>query len=248
HDMDMLQWLVGSECVKVSSDGSLAYFRKENAPEGATARCADGCQVEHDCPYSAFKWYYNTSNEFPAKVATLRPDLDDRMQAIKEGPYGRCVYHCDNDVVDHQVATLLFDNGVTVAFTMTGLTLENKRTFAIMGTLGEIVGDDRRNELEVRMFAGKSERIVPAAAKGGHQGADSGIMRDFVRMGGAEGWEVANGKGSGMAARNKTSADVSARSHLIAFALEHSRVTGQAVNMRDYVEQIRTGALDETKM
>jgi predicted dehydrogenase len=55
HDMDMLQWLVNGECVKVSSFGSLSYFNEKNAPEGSTARCTDGCKVEHECSVFSIK-------------------------------------------------------------------------------------------------------------------------------------------------------------------------------------------------
>jgi hypothetical protein len=33
--------------------GDLKWFKKENAPEGSTDRCTDGCKVERECLYSA---------------------------------------------------------------------------------------------------------------------------------------------------------------------------------------------------
>jgi predicted dehydrogenase len=227
HDMDMLQWLVNGECVKVSSFGDLSYFKEENAPEGSTDRCTDGCKVEHDCPYSALKWYLNEKDEWPGNVVTLEPKRELRMKALKEGPYGRCVYRCDNDVVDHQVVNLLFDNDVTVAFTMSAFTNEISRTFKIMGTKGEIRGDHHKNEIEIKHFSGKREKIYPERVQGGHDGADTLIMRDFIK-------QVQNSE----ADKVKTSGMVSAKSHLIAFAAEHSRVSGKTVVFKDYVNEL----------
>ncbi|TVY11322.1 Gfo/Idh/MocA family protein [Paenibacillus cremeus] len=227
HDMDMLQWLVGGECVQVSSFGSLTHFTEANAPEGSTVRCTDGCKVEHECLYSALKLYYHDKDEWPAKVVALEPNREARLKALKEGPYGRCVYHCDNDVVDHQVANLLFDNEVTVAFTMTAFTNEINRTFKIMGTTGEIRGNHKRNEIEIHHFSGKRQVITPERVAGGHDGADTLIMRDFIKQ--------VNRRSTG-----RTSAMVSAKSHLIAFAVEHSRVTGKTVVLEDYINGLKS--------
>jgi predicted dehydrogenase len=226
HDMDMLQWLVNSQCVKVSSFGSLTHFTSANAPEGSTLRCTDGCDVEHECPYSALKLYYNDKDDWPARVVALEPNREARLKALQEGPYGRCVYHCDNDVVDHQVANLLFDNEVTVAFTMTAFTNEISRTFKIMGTAGEIRGNHKRNELEINYFSGKRQVIHPERVEGGHEGADTLIMRDFIR-------QVRSQSAS------RTSAMESARSHLITFATEHSRLTGKTVVIEDYIRELK---------
>src|SRR5690625_728733 len=130
HDMDMIQWLVGEQCTKVSSFGSLSYFNEKYAPEGSTKRCID-CAVEHECPYSAFKWYYNDKDQWPVNTVEPSTDLAKRLKAITEGPYGICVYRSDNNVVDHQVVNLEFESGATVAFTMSAFTKEQGRTFQI---------------------------------------------------------------------------------------------------------------------
>jgi predicted dehydrogenase len=228
HDMDMLQWLIGGECEQVSSFGSLSYFTEANAPEGSTARCTDGCKVEHECPYSALKWYHNEKDQWPQNVVTLEPKLELRMKALKEGPYGRCVYRCDNDVVDHQVVNLRFNNDVTVAFTMSAFSHDVSRTFKIMGTTGELKGHSKRNEIEIIHFSGKRELIRPQTVEGGHGGADTMIMREFIQ-------QVASNNVQG----GKTSAMVSAHSHMIVFAAEHSRATGQTVVVEDYIQDLK---------
>jgi predicted dehydrogenase len=148
------------------------------------------------------------------------------MKAIQEGPYGRCVFRCDNDVVDHQVVNLEFENDVTVSFSMSGFTKNMDRTFKIMGTLGEIRGTRDLNEIEINYFNGKVERYYPEKVAGGHHGSDTLIMRDFIA-------QVRKGDLQG-----KTSAAESARSHMIAFAAEHSRVTGLTIDLDEYIEQI----------
>lgn len=227
HDMDMLAWLIGTECKSVSSYGSLTYFKKENAPEGAALRCLDGCKVENECPYSAAKWYLHDRDEWPANVITADSSLASRLKAIQEGPYGRCVYHCDNDVVDHQVVNLLFENEVTVSFTMTAFTKDICRHFKIMGTKGEIIGNDAKNELLINYFFGQTEMVHPATVKGGHMGSDTKIMADFIQR--------VNEKNHS----SLTSARASAQSHMIAYAAEESRVTGKTISLEEYVANLK---------
>ncbi|XP_078679378.1 putative oxidoreductase YteT [Branchiostoma floridae x Branchiostoma belcheri] len=113
HDIDLIgYWLSGSRCVKVSSFGSLMHFRPENKPAGAGSRCVD-CQVENTCPYSAKKIYQERVKQgltdFPvSQVCPQEPvDVENLTEALRTGPYGRCVYECDNDVVSNQVHVFL---------------------------------------------------------------------------------------------------------------------------------------------
>ncbi|XP_067873330.1 2,7-anhydro-N-acetylneuraminate hydratase isoform X4 [Heterodontus francisci] len=107
HDIDIINSLVGKRCIKVSSFGSLSHFTKDNKPEGAAARCLD-CAVEKCCPYSAKKLYLegvkNGEKGWPISVICegSNVDIESVTKALREGPYGRCVYECDNDVVTHQ--------------------------------------------------------------------------------------------------------------------------------------------------
>lgn len=231
HDMDMLQWLIDDECVKVSSFGSLSYFREENAPAGSTARCTDGCAVEPTCEYSALKWYYNDSDSWPARVVSATPTPEARLKALREGPYGRCVWRCDNDVVDHQVVNLEFRGGATVAFTMAAFTKECDRTFKIMGTKAELRGHSEKGEIEVIPFDGGPKRTYTPEqrAEGGHGGGDRLIMQHFAEL--LEAGAVTGGRTSGV---------VSANSHLIAFAAEKSRVEERIVRMDEYRKSLQS--------
>ena len=224
HDMDILLWMTDSHCTKVSSFGSLGHFRVESAPEGAPEFCLDGCPHAESCPYDAERIYLRDKGvHVPVirKVVSLENTDDSVREALRSGPYGRCVYHCDNDVVDHQVVNLEFENGVTASFTMCAFTWEGSRTVKIMGALGQITGDVEENEIQVVSFATGNKtvyRLNTDAA--GHSGGDAGFMRDVVRQMQTDG-----------AYAGRTNIAQSIESHLIALAAEESRVTGKTIWM-----------------
>jgi predicted dehydrogenase len=228
HDIDLIHWLLDSDLEKVSSFGSLSYFNEQNAPAGSVSRCTDGCLVEKDCPFSAIKWYYNDKKTFVQNAICVEQTKEARLKAIQTGPYGRCVYRCDNDVVDHQVVNFQFANGVTVAFTLSGLSYENTRTFKIMGTEGEIRGHLEKNELEVTRFNGDREIIRPASSESGHSGGDEGIMNYFVQ----KIREIHSGG-------RPDSVKEAVKGHLSVFAAEHSRITGKTVKLDEYVAELK---------
>ncbi|MFC5404076.1 Gfo/Idh/MocA family protein [Cohnella soli] len=235
HDMDILQWLVEEDCTKVSSFGSLMHFRKESAPEGAPPRCLDGCPVQITCPYYAPRMYIERDDWVGAvlrSVVSNDPSDEGVLNALKDGPYGRCVYHCDNDVVDHQVVNLEFENGVTVAFTMSAFTFEGGRSVKLMGTRGQIRADMDRNVIEVTSFVTReTETINLETDAAGHGGGDTNIMRDFVRLVRSDGKE-----------KGRTGARESVQSHLIAFAAEKSRVEGRTISMPEYIKGLKQEA------
>ena len=213
HDMDIILWLMGSTCTKVQSFGSLKHFTSANAPEGAAKRCLDGCPHVETCPYSAPKLYLDMERTgWPVDVITTDMSLEGRRKALEEGPYGRCVYHCDNDVVDRQVVNLEFENGAVATFTMTGLSADFFRELKIFGTEGQIRANMGTKEIVLHRF-GEEPKIIPVdmgLEASGHGGGDYSIMADFLRIL-REGGE------------SRSSAEVSLQSHLICFAAERSR-------------------------
>ena len=234
HDMDILLWLANSDCTSVTSFGSLLHFHKGNAPEGAPERCLDGCPIADTCPYYAPRIYRNGDTSWPASVVSADPSPEARLRALRDGPYGRCVYRCDNNVVDHQVVNAQFDNQVTASFTLSGFTEHNTRTIRITGTEGEIHGHLERGEIMVHRFSAKHVETLQITEKTmGHSGGDKGIMRDFVRV-------VGNNHVKPSA--SLTSAEVSVQSHLMAFAAEESRRNGSVVHMPSYREQLSISA------
>ncbi|MFC5800105.1 Gfo/Idh/MocA family protein [Streptomyces formicae] len=187
HDLDWLQYVIGSPPARVSSFGRLSHFTAANRPADAADRCTD-CSVEAHCPYSARRLYGGMLDRgehvWPLSVVVddfTPPALDE---ALRTGPYGRCVYACDNDVVDHQVVAMEFPGGATATFTMTAFTeLTNRRT-RIFGTRGELTGDGET--IRVYDFLTRTEETVTPTghgemtAAGGHGGGDAGLMDAFV--------------------------------------------------------------------
>ena len=213
HDMDIILWLMGKDCKRVQSFGSLRHFNAENAPEGAPERCLDGCPHAESCPYYAPALYLDMDRTgWPVDVITTDLSEEGRRKALEEGPYGRCVYRCDNDVVDRQVVNLEFDGGAVAAFTMTGLSADFSRQLKIFGTRGQIEADMGTGEIVLQRFGEEKQRIPmdTGTEASGHGGGDFGIMRDFLHI-------LRHG------GESRSSAEISLQSHLICFAAERSR-------------------------
>ena len=227
HDMDLLVWLAGSRCESIASFGDLTYFRAENAPDGAAERCCD-CPLKDACRFSAYRCYLPVAGEWPAAVLTEDQSEEGLREAIRTGPYGRCVYHCDNNVCDHMVSILQFANGVTATFNLSGFTNKMTRTLKIMGEDGEIRASEAENIIEITRFAGngverfESEIIRPEISSSGHSGGDSGIVADFLGL--------LEGRKNGSA----TDIHESVESHMMACAAEESRCTGQIVRIEEF--------------
>ncbi len=236
HDMDIFHWLVGKPCVAVSSFGSLTHFKPSEAPEGATERCTEECPAYHTCPYSVESCYIEPARQgnfsWPIDVVTQIPTMEALGENLKSGPYGRCVYHCDNDVVDHQVVNLLFEGGATLSFTMCAFTSGNSwgRGTYIMGTKGEIIGDSGKDRIEVNVFRGASkvyENVTSETDGFGHGGGDYGITRDLIAL----------TEGGGSSA-SMTDIDETLESHVIALAAEESRsLGGVLVKTADFIKR-----------
>ncbi|MFD5720542.1 Gfo/Idh/MocA family protein [Streptomyces sp. NPDC127036] len=222
HDIDWLQYVLGQPPVRVSSFGRLSHFRPENRPEGAADRCLD-CAVEPDCPYSARREYGDrlARGEHHWPLSVLLDDFTPEAleTALREGPYGRCVYACDNDVVDHQVVSMEFASGATATFTMTAFTEQADRRTRIFGTRGELRGDGEN--VSVYDFLTRTEEAVDLGrvggmdAAGGHGGGDAGLMDAFVAA-------VAT-KNPGLV---KSGPRESLTSHLTVLAAERARHAG----------------------
>lgn len=235
HDMDLLVWLSDSSCRQVSSFGNLTWFKEENAPKGAARRCLDGCPVKDTCPYDAEKIYISNpdtgvryKNGWPANTFAVPPTEENVRKELKAGPYGRCVYYCDNNVVDHQVVNLQMENDITVTFSMCAFSAKCSRMIKVMGTLGEIEGSIDENKIYYTPF-GQETQVIDLTSFtddfSGHGGGDVRMVKQFADY-------VMTGKRTD----SITDLDISLESHLIALAAEESRKRqGKSISIREFM-------------
>lgn len=223
HDIDYIAYLIGKDkpCQRVSSFGHLSHFTRANAPAGSPERCTDGCPVEPTCPYSAIKTYVQVENRawWPAAVCSHDHSAEAHLAAIRTGPYGRCVYRCDNDVVDHQVVCMEFAQDVTATFTMTAFTQGGGRKLRIHGDKGELLFDESR--ITVKTFGDNNvQELIIGRESGGHGGGDNRVVREWLQA-------LHSRDDSGIVAN----AQESLRTHAIVFAAERSRREGRTITI-----------------
>ena len=239
HDMDYIRWLADSPCVSLASFGGLSTFSAEHAPAGAGRFCMADCpdEVRARCPYDAEKIYLTgvhgfdqTGDSWPQNVVVSEPTREKLVQALQDGPYGRCVYHCDNDVFDHQTVLMQFENGIKATFTTSAFSPNIYRTIKITGTEGELTGNLEEDQILLRRF-GEADQLYDLSAKKsefkGHGGGDAGLANAFVTL-------VEEG-GEGL-----TSVDASVESHAMALAAHESALAeGRTILLKDYIEAHR---------
>ena len=233
HDIDIIQWLIDKECTRVSSFGSTGYFNEAHAPEGAPERCLEGCPAADTCPFNAEKVYVkSTSAWFRCSVTKKITTTDEEIEAAMwTTDYGKCVFRCDNDVVDHQVVNMEFEGGVLASFTMAAFNgWGGSRTIRIMGTKGMLVAKLGDPDIHYDNAAEGTTETIPVIGNtgdntlvGGHGGGDNGIMGTFSYL--------VTDEYDGI---NAATIETSCKNHMIVFAAEEAREKGCVVDVREY--------------
>ena len=225
HDLDLLQDFVGAKCRSVASMGSLAYFKPEFKPEGSADRCTQ-CKYVDTCTYSARRVYVEAwknvgkpANQFPfSLISDAYPTTEAALEkAIAEGPYGRCVFACDNDVVDNQTAIMQFENGVTATLKMEAFVRDGGRDIRFFGTEGELVLCEADGTITLKPYwdASRVWKLTDLTDDlEGHGGGDHRMIDEL--------YEIMTGGCATVA----TSIDESIESHYMALAAEESRLNG----------------------
>lgn len=221
HDIDYINWLFTDQCLRVSSFGSLKYFTPANAPEGSTKRCTDGCTLTDTCPYSAPRNYVNAPlDEWPAREVSRIHTTEEHLNAVKNGPFGLCVWHAGNDVVDHQVVMMEFEGGATATCTLTGYSASNGRRIRLQGTRGEMLFDEAAGIISVKRFADGKDKTIKIDAATTYHPEDQTIVNEWLSS-----------------ILNSTSVTVDAgealRTHAVVFAAEISRLENRKIEMSE---------------
>ncbi|NLT42601.1 MAG: Gfo/Idh/MocA family oxidoreductase [Anaerolineae bacterium] len=239
HDLDFITWMKsGVAPVRVSSFGSNMQFRPEKAPEGAGTRCLVDCPIEGDCLYSARKHYIDHPERWSFYVwAGLEqienPTIEDKIHSLKtDNPFGRCVWKCDNNVVDHQAVMIEFEDGCTATHNMIGGASKPQRSMHLVGTTGELQGVLHDSRFVIRHIDPRpgheySEEVVDVDVKGdmdgafgGHGGGDVRLAADFVNFVRGDECSIAC-----------TNLEDSIRGHLIGFRADVAMEEGKVVDI-----------------
>ena len=228
HDLDLIQDFIGGRCKSVASMGSLAYFKPEFKPEGAADRCVN-CKYVGSCAYSAKRIYVDAwrgmgqpGNAGPFNLITDVCPLTEEalMDAIKTSPYGRCVFACDNNVVDNQTVIMQFENGVTATLKMEAFVKQGGRDIRFFGTEGELELREYEGTITLKKYLGEDTvwKISDLTDDlEGHGGGDHRMIDEL--------YDIMTGKNPQVA----TSIDESIESHYMALAAEESRLNGGAL-------------------
>jgi len=235
HDIDVLQWFIGKKCKRVQSFGSLTYFNEDNAPKGAPTYCAEGCPVGETCYYNAVKLYHDSHDDVWFRSAAAKkydPTDEEIWKAITTTQYGKCVFKCDNDVVDHQVVNMEFEDGCLVSFHMSAFN-EGGRHIRIMGTKGELIGAAGKRMLDFFSFDTREHEEIDTKATvlgetlvSGHGGGDTGIINTL--------YSYLTDK---IGAEGLSEIGISVDNHMITFAAEESRLIGSVVDVDEYTNR-----------
>lgn len=204
HDLDIMMWMMADTKPKqISSFGGKFQFKPENAPKGAGTICMKDCPLVDSCVYSTKRLYIDHPDRWAFYVwdaleGKENITLDDKIALMQsDSPYARCIYKCDNDVVDHQSVMVSFENGATGTHNMVGGSAEPRRSIHIIGTKGEIFGNFEESKFTVLKInpspdAHNEECDVEevdlrvtgdmVGAYGGHGGGDERLAADFVKF------------------------------------------------------------------
>lgn len=179
HDMDILLYLLGNtHCQQISSYGALSIFNRDHYDPATMAPMCVDCPQNESCAFSAPKLY--SSGKIKSVVFDLS-SVDKVRENLGTSPYGRCVYHCDNNVVDHQSTAIKFDNGVTATFNLSAFSAKVNRSLKIMCQFGEIRAIEKPYLIETTDFRTDETTVTELDIRDrGHGGGDKAFVKDFM--------------------------------------------------------------------
>ena len=195
HDMDIMMWLMSPlKPITVSSVGARMQYRSENAPKNSGTYCLDDCPLVDTCQYSAKKLYLEHLGSWEFYVwkeleSVENPTMEQRIEVLRRSDYGRCVYKCDNDVVDHQSVLINFSNGATGTHNMIGGAAAPLRVLKVTGTKGELYGEFESNVIKFTRIDPDNENMyieerldIEDFDLDGHGGGDDNLTADFIKF------------------------------------------------------------------
>lgn len=219
HDIDFLAWLADEPCIRVSSFGSLSYFTPSHAPAGSGTRCLDDCRICDLCPYSALRLYVD--GDLTGRIQDLGNihSREARLEAVRRGPFGACVWRAGNNVVDHQTVSMEFSSGMTATCTLSGYSATHGRRTRLQGTLGELLFEEAEGLITIKKFSGSGTKSIRVPPSSSYHPEDHEIVEHWLG--------AIRDSSKGVA----VNAQEAVKTHAIIFAAEQSRKEKRTVEL-----------------
>ncbi|MGL5348351.1 MAG: Gfo/Idh/MocA family protein [Peptostreptococcaceae bacterium] len=221
QDIDIISYLLDSKCEKITSFGNLKYMNNNNFKLGMGDNCFQ-CAIEYKCPYSAKKIYIDSENEIKYAVH-INPTKENLTKILKQGPYGRCVYRCDNNVVDNMTNILVFKNGVNAKLNINGYTKDKDINIKVLFNEGELEASFYKQEILIKEFISNKESIIDVEVDTTiEKDSEIRLLKNFIsRLKGEN---------------DNEQIDELIDSHIVAFAGEYSRIVEETIKIKEFYE------------
>lgn len=224
QDISILVDLIGSKCRKISSFGSLKHINKSNFKSYMSENCFT-CKIEQKCPYSCKKIYLE--NETYLKDAVhINPTKSNLQKILTDGPYGRCIYMCDNNVVDNMVNIIEFENKVIANLNINAFTNDFDKKIRLLFSHGEIEGSILNKNIKIKNFTDKEYKNIKLENQSNHYNEDFEFINIFI---------------NNIRGKNKSNLKIDINeeleSHIVAFAAEYSRISDEVIYISDFLEE-----------
>ncbi|SDO32474.1 Gfo/Idh/MocA family protein [Halobacillus aidingensis] len=208
HHFDLVNWWLNQKPVEVFAFGALNYYGSESVhnPVKEDGRHCKTCEVKHECPYYT-RWNSRSNS------AVVKDDHIDSDEARKDGYTNyrpdQCVFDSDIEIEDTYTATVRYDQGALLSYSINfSLPYEGYR-LAINGTEGRIETTEwhapsrvpfpvPEQTIEYFPLFGSKETIHVLKQEGGHGGGDPIIQEDiFMGEDPARPYQVLSGSEDG---------------------------------------------------
>lgn len=226
YDLDILSYIIDSNCEKICSFGNLNHFSRENFKGNMSDICYRCARVE-ECPYCAQKIYLKEDNLLN-KSLHINPTKENIRDILIEGPYGKCVYFCDNDVYDNVVSILQFKHNITASLNISAFTKEENRNIRLMFTHGEVYGSFEDNAITIRRFLDENEEVIELS----EENLDEKLILDFLQR--IKDRDISKANSNVKSCIN---------SHVTAFAAEFANVSETVISTEKFFDE----AIEMTK-
>ena len=159
----------------------------------------------------------------PSTPENISREEKERLLRDSSNRFGRCIYRCQPQIVDHQSVLVSFADGATGTLTMNGGASASRRHLRLTGTRGEIEGSFEDERFTVSLMdpdAPGGRRVEEIDVSGEQRGdphgrGDEALVRDFIAL--LRGEETSP---------CRTTLEDSLVAHRLAFLAEESRQQG----------------------